>query len=183
MKKNIFLPLSVGLSILFTACVTSEIEQRTTSVHKIYPNQKHIIVDKNTTITHYTNRFSNRNLGEGHTFTYKFIIKNDAINWNGGAAEPKHIVFCNDTVYLHYVTEKFEADTSAIDSTVSSTQRSGIYKTISVYETFVDKRYFFNLLGEAYWLNISEEIYNFKKTKYKEYDIPNDDELFIHKKD
>lgn len=182
MFSKIKFPLSIlFICFIFEACVTSETEQRNSSTHKIFPNQKHIIVEKQTTITHYTNRFSNKNLGEGHTFSYKFKIKNDNINWNGDAAEPKNIIFCNDTIYFKYYIEKFEADTSIIDSTISSTQRPGIYKTIPVYETFVDKRYLFYLLGEAYWLTISEDIYNLKKSNCEEFEIPNDGELFIHK--
>lgn len=69
-----------------------------TKTSKILPNGKHIIVEKNTKEMTSRDIFTNHNYGTSHQFTYKFLLTEDNISWDGGSAEPKNIIFYKDTI-------------------------------------------------------------------------------------
>lgn len=48
-----------------------------------------------------------------------------------------------------------------------------------MYQKHIDERYFFKLMGDAYWVDVSEEEYNTVKESCPEFEVPNDGELII----
>ena len=50
------------------------------------------------------------------------------------------------------------------------------------FEAYIDNRYFYKMFGDDFWVDIVAERYNTIKTKYKVFDIPNDNEYQIKDK-
>lgn len=165
------------LIFIFTSCNYYD-EERIDKTSTTFPNGKLLVVEKTNTESTAVGIFSNHNYGTTHRFTYRFSIKQDGINWDGGSGEPKNIVFCKDTTYMRYLKEK-TIITHYTDSISNKTERSQQYETQAFFQKLIDKRYFFKLLGDAYWVDIPFTRYNEIQNTCDEYQIPNDNELVL----
>ena len=113
-----------------------------------------------------------------HHFTYKVYINPGDINWNGGSAEPKYILFDNDTTYISYLKKK-NLKIKYIDSLDGTTKYNYHSEIQTFHQKHIDKRYFFKLLGNDYWVDISLQEYTDVKGYGYEHVIPNDNEYSL----
>ncbi|WP_152537489.1 hypothetical protein [Aquimarina pacifica] len=167
----------LGLLLLCLGCKQKTVE-RVDITNKLLGNDKHLEVKKTNKSTTLTGVITNSNYGTTHSYNYALTVDGGAINWLGGTAEPKHLLFCKDTTYIHFLEEKYISIASR-DSLGNLEEKDGYYKVQDVFEAHIDKRYFFNFFGDEYWVEISRDQYNLKKERCVEYEIPNDNELSI----
>lgn len=139
----------------------------THEVREEYANGKHVIVKKETTDVESRGGITGTSYSSTHHFDYQVSITPGRIYWEGGgSSEPKYVLFCGeDSLYFHYVRKKSVRDQPDVSA--------------SEFIRHVDERFFFKLLGKAYWLNVESEDYQQKQKSCKEFPIPNDDELSI----
>lgn len=177
LKKEILLLVSIGF--LFAAC-TYDTQETIDETRKILPNGKHLVVTKTNKETTSVGLFSNINYGVSRSFTYQLSINPGNINWYGGSAEPKHILFGENTIYIRYIKQK-SVSTVYTDS-INDTIKNGSHLELhEFFQQHIDERYLFKLLGDDYWVEISAEDYNAaKKKSTQEYIIPNDGELLLN---
>ncbi len=176
MKKLIYVKI-LSFIFLFIAC-RSKTTERIDITNTLLGNDKYLEVEKTNKNTTHIGIITNSNYGTSHSYSYKITVNNGDINWNGGTAEPKHLLFCNDATYIHYLKEKYISIKSK-DSVGNTIERDGYYAVQNVFEQYIDKRYFFKLFGDDYWVEVSSEKYNLQKESCTEYSIPNDNELSI----
>lgn len=171
MNKIVILQI---LLILFVNC-KSETKVNTHKTSKMLANGKHLEIKKTNKLTTQIGIFTKKNYGTTHQFSYNFKIDNGKVIWEDkGSAEPKYLLFCKDSVYVHYLNKiRVPIPKKATDTTKTITYKNVVKE---FYEVYIDKRYFFRLLGEDYWIDITPEQYSNKKTNCKEYEIPNENE-------
>ena len=173
-KRGVYILLSV---FMLYGCNHEEIEKiDKTSI--ILPNQKHLTIIKNNKETTSIGIITKHNYGTTHSYTYELEISPGNINWDGGTAEPKNIIFCEDITYIRFLKEKM-IEVENTESTDSIATYSRYYENQEVYQEHIDNRYFFNLLGDDFWAEIDSEKYLSKKKLCKEYKIPNSNELSL----
>ncbi|MBQ4801837.1 hypothetical protein J8L88_03160 [Aquimarina sp. MMG015] len=178
MKKLVYLQIiSFGLIFLITSC-RSKTTERIDITNTLLGNDTHLVVEKTNKSTTHRGIITNSNYGTTHSYSYKLTVNNGDVNWNGGTAEPKHLLFCKDSTYIHYLKEKYISIKSK-DSAGNIVEKDGYYEVQDVFEVHVDKRYFFKFFGDEYWIEIPLESYNLKKGSCTEYTVPNDNELTI----
>ena len=165
------------LNFLFISC-NYNAEEIIDKTSKILPNKKHLVVEKINKETTAVGIFTNHNYGTSHSFTYTFSVNPGDINWDGGSSEPKSILFCKDTTYVRYLKEKSikVKYTDSIDGVIKDKHHFEIHE---VFQKHIDERYFFKLLGNDYWAEISSENYSSIQKSCDEYLIPNDNELTL----
>lgn len=175
-KKNKLL-LALIISYLLISC-NNTTEKTIDKTNNRLPNGKRLIVEKINKETTSIGIFSKHNYGTSHHFTYKVSIKPGDINWNGGTAEPKQLIFKNDTTYIRYLKKKRIniKYLDSLDSTVKYKHKSEIH---AFFQKHIDNRYFFKLLGDDYWIDISLNNYEAVKKRGNEYIIPNDNEYSL----
>ncbi len=174
-KKGIY--FFIIFSFLTTTCRYNTVE-KIDKTNKRLPNGILLVVEKVNKETTSRGALTNYNYGTTHSFTYKFDISKGRIHWDGGSGEPKNIVFCRDSIYISFLKEK-RINTSYIDSINGTTKYHYHYEIREFYQKHIDERYFFKLLGDAYWEDISPESYVKIKRSCLEYSIPNDAELVL----
>ena len=103
--------------------------------------------------------------GTSHSYIYQFTLSPGQIYWYGGSKVPQEIILCNREIYIHYLQ---------LDSLGKPEEFK--YVIQSHYDKHVDKRYFFNLFGEQYWVSDTEPA-NINTSGCKKSDISNDHEL------
>ncbi len=162
------------ISTLFFAC-KPEVERYPVSFNKIWDNGMHIQVDKINQNTKMVGLLSKKVYRTTHTYSYSLMVDDGDINWEGGSAEPKHLLLCNDSIYLHSLKLKVQ-HTDPTDS-LSSRKQAAYYVIEHAYQVYIDERYFFNWFGDDFWVDVSPEIYEQRKVECVEYPIPNDEEL------
>ncbi|SEK93123.1 hypothetical protein SAMN04487910_1503 [Aquimarina amphilecti] len=178
MKKLAYVQIfSFVLFFLIISC-RSKTTERIDITNTLLGNDMYLEVEKKNKNTTHRGIITNSNYGTTHSYSYKLTINNGDINWNGGTAEPKHLLFCKDSTYIHYLKEKYIPIKSK-DSVGNIAEENSYYEVQDVFEVYVDKRYFFKLFGDEYWLEISSESYNLQKESCTEYSIPNDNELSL----
>lgn len=165
------------LSFLFSGC-KYDTEEVTNNTKIILPNGKHLVVEKTTTETTSTGIITKYNYGTSHRFKYKLLLSKEDISWDGGSGEPKNILFCNDNTYIRYL-EKKSIRTEYIDSITNETKSSYHSEISEAFQKHIDNRYFFNLLGSDFWIDITSEDYSSLKKSCKDYIIPNENELTL----
>lgn len=165
------------LNCLFSSC-NYNTEEMIDKTSILLPNGKHLVVEKTNKETTAVGVFTNHNYGMSHSFTYKISINPGDINWDGGSGEPKYITFCKDTTYIRYLQEK-SIETEYTDSIDHTTKHNHHFEIREVFQKYIDDRYFFKLLGDDYWVEISSEDYFFVKKSGDEYYIPNDNEILL----
>ena len=178
------------LSVSLAACTTKTHSSSHRTV-KDFPEGKQIIVDRTdiheedigvvSKIVYHTT--------DKHQYQLRFLPED--IRWENGDAEPKQLLNCADgAVYLHFVAQQanpyYETEYEAANSTelnkndqlqpqdekLKKVEPYFILK--SYYARFVDKRYFFKLLGESYWVDINKDEYVSLLKKYQAYEVPNE---------
>lgn len=164
-------------AILCSSC-TYDTEEKVDKSNKLLSNGKHLEVEKTTKLTTATGFFTKYSYGIAHSFIYKLSINPGDVNWDGGSAEPKNIIFYKDDAYIHYLKEK-EVQVEAFDSLDNIVKSSNQLEVQDFYEKHIDERYFFKLFGDDYWTEISAAEYLVAKQSSEEYDIPNDNELTV----
>jgi len=143
-------------------------------VSKMLPNGQHLEVEKTNKETTSIGMITKHNYGTTHSFKYRIALDKMAIEWDGGSAEPKHLLFCKDTLYIHFLKNKW-VEEEAIDSLHKTSNNH--YQIQDAYQVHIDERYFFNLLGDAYWVETTPDNYRKQKAICKEFEVPNDNEL------
>lgn len=148
---------------LISGCYT-RVKETTDTTTKVLPNGKRLTVYTTHKESSEVGVLTNNKYMVTFSFRYEVLIKPDRIHWNGQGGEPKNILFCNDKTYIRKLKRKI------IDSK---------YYIDEYFQSHVDERYFFKLLGEEYWLDIDAEEYNGQKMSCEEYPIPNDNKLSL----
>ncbi|EZH72903.1 hypothetical protein ATO12_22505 [Aquimarina atlantica] len=178
MRNLIYKALCFTLIVgLFCNC-TSKTEKNIDNTNILLGNKKHLVVQKINKTTNHVGILSKHNYRTTHHYEYEFTVDRGDVNWKGGSGEPKHILFCKDSIYLHYLKEKYVSIQDR-DTTNSQIENHKDYKVVEVFEVYIDNRYFFNLFGNDYWVEITPESYANKKITCDEYSIPNDNELSL----
>ena len=178
MKRLIYMFISSFMFIFFMGC-RSKTTERIDVTNTLLGNDKHLKVTKTNKNTTYRGVITNSNYGTSHSYSYELTINKDDMYWNGGTAEPKHLLFCKDSIYIHYLKEKYISVQSK-DSLGNIVNKEGYYEVQDIFEVYIDKRYFFKFFGDDYWLQIPSKRYNLLKESCIEYIVPNDNELSIH---
>lgn len=176
--------MNKSIPLLFYSCIlllcllncTHISDESTDIVSKILPNGKHLVVEKTNRETTSIGIITKHNYGSTHSFSYKIVINEGSIEWSGGSGEPKHLLFCDDAVYIHYLKNKW-VEEPVIDSLNQSPKR--YYRIQDHYQAYIDNRYFFKLLGDAYWVETTLENYTKQKSTCDEFEVPNDNELVL----
>ncbi len=171
-KKNL---LFAGLLFVVASCNQASIET-TNIISEILANGQHIEVEKTNKETTSIGIITKHNYGTTHSFRYKITLDEMDIEWNGGSGEPKHLLFCKDTVYIHFLKNKW-VEVETIDSVNQAS--NGQYQIQEAYQVYIDKRYFFKLLGDGYWVDTNPEKYRRQKLICNEFQVPNDNELVL----
>ncbi len=171
----------MSICFLISAC-HSNTEKVVDKSSILLPNGKRLVIDKTNRETTSTGIFSNHNYGTTHSFTYHLLINPGSVKWNGGSGEPKNIMFSNDTIYIRYLKKKTTrvVRVEDSDSSESASQNNYRIEIKEVMQQYIDNRYFFKLLGDDYWIDISAEKYDEVKKYSEEYTIPNDNELRLN---
>lgn len=169
--------ISLLLISILHSC-TTKTKKRIDITNIQFPNEKYLMVEKTNEDKTSIGVFTKNNYGTKHSFAYKFSVDNGNINWNGGSGEPKHILFCKDTTFVHSLKEK-SVNTQYTDSLDNTIKYKHHYEIQDIFEKHIDERYFFKFFGNEYWVEISPENYMLKKESCDEYAIPNDNELSL----
>ena len=170
MKKIIQLLI---LPLLFVSC-KSETETMVDSTTKLYDNGKYIEVLKTNKKTKHIGFITNINYGISYRFNYSFTVNGREVIWSPkGSAEPKNIIFAKDSIYLQSLEKRSFPFQEVLTDTVITSHKDSI---VSKYEVYIDNRYFFNLFGDDFWLNIPSEQYAGVVRNNKVFAIPNDNE-------
>ncbi len=180
-EHRLIVIILVLLIVAFLSNCDSEVKEVIDTEMKLLPNGKRLIVEKTNKETTQIGIFSKHNYGTSHSYRYKISIKPDGVNWDGGNGEPKHLLFCKDTIYIHYLKKKSVRDeyTDSIDNRIKTKYD---YEVKEVFQKYIDERYFFKLFGDDYWIDVSPEDYNFDNKSCNKYLIPNDNELSLELK-
>ncbi len=174
-KTTSFIISCFVLLFAITSCNQSSVEN-TDVVSKMLPNEQPLEVEKTNKETTLIGIITKHNYGTSHSFRYKITLDKMAITWEGGSGEPKHLLFCEDTLYIHFLKNKW-VEEEAIDSLHKTSNNN--YQIQDAYQVHIDERYFFNLLGDDYWVEITPENYRKQKATCKEFEVPNDNELVL----
>lgn len=172
-------PIILIMSCLFLISCRSHTEETIHTNSEVLDNGEYIEIEKTNRETTNIGMLTGRNYGVSHSFRYKIITETNQIEWKGvSGQEPKNIIFAQDTVYVRYLqTQSKQIET--IDSLNQDTTYNYEYEVKEFSRKSIDKRYFFKLFGSQSWRLIPIKEYNIIKQKYKEYAIPNDEELKI----
>lgn len=169
------------LFIVATSC-KDEIKEIVTKTSTILPNGMHTIVEKTDIKKTSIGIFTSHNYGTSHRFRYKVLVDEGDIEWDFGVGEPKHFLFCDEGVYIHYLNESSRIE--EVKDSLNTIIEEKRFDTIeNFYQKHIDERYFFKLFGDAYWVDVTVEEYNTFKNKCDEQPIPNDNELSIEFED
>lgn len=160
-KYHICILVSV---LVISACDSSSVEYNYTHTKK-YDEGWRIELNKREILTTRIGILSGHDYGTRRTFNYSFKLSPGRIKWKNSNAEPRNIVFCENEIYLHSVGKVL----------IKSGEK---YKNIlkNKYELFIDERFFFKLLGDQYWLDITKSKYIKNSKLCLENKIPNDGE-------
>ena len=129
-----------------------------------FKNGQTIFVKRTDELTRSFGAITGHLYGEDHNFRYQFTIKPDEIAWSGLSREiPKDILFCDDALYLKTSIE--QVNTDSVTRAVTVVGMPGFYKN-------VDKRYFFKLFGEQYFVVADSLEYQSEKINCQEEHVP-----------
>jgi len=161
-----FAELVIVLGLFFGSIgCTTKTEVYESQLNKEFKNGQTIFVKRTDEVSRSYGAITGHLYGESHNFRYQFTINPDEIVWNGMSREvPKKIIFCKDNLYLKSNTEQVTTDSVTQAITVSMVP--GYYKN-------VDKRYFFKLFGDQYFVVVDSTEYQSKKINCQEEDVPN----------
>lgn len=188
--NTLFKALSlVVLSLALHACTTKTTANTHRSIQD-FPAGEQLIIDR--TDIHQEDigiisKIAYRTVDK-HQYALRFL-PND-IRWSNGDGEPKQLAVCADgAAYLHFVGQESNPyyataqDTEKQIKVTDANQAQAPTEPAKVepyfilknhYGRFVDKRYFFNSLGEFYWADITKEDYNSYIKPCQTYAVPNE---------
>lgn len=193
MRRSSLLKLAscLFLSLALSACTTKKTESSQRFV-KDFPQGEQITVDLKKAHEESVGVISKLvySSTERHQYYLRFM-PND-IRWHNGDAEPKQLLVCaNQNAYLHFINEQANpyyaqtADTQKSAAAGTTEQGNQVQDAATEppvepyvilkdnYVRFVDKRYFFKWLGEAYWADINKEEYWEQLKSCQTYAVPN----------
>lgn len=169
--------LKIFILLLFLSC-TTETKVTTNTNNKILENGKHLKVDKTTKKAIHIGIITKKNYGTTYSFSYNFTINKNEVKWGKNSAEPKNIIFTQDTVYVKSLEKKSIPHHYSVNDSLITKHRDSI---MLKFEAYIDNRYFFKMFGDDFWIDISTENYQKIKENHKEFNIPNDNEYQIKK--
>lgn len=172
---------AITIVALFVSC-KDEIKETVTKKSEILPNGMHLTIEKTDIRKTSLGLFTNHNYGTSHRFKYRVSVDQGSIDWDFGVGEPKHFLFCDKDVYIHYLNENSYTEESR-DSITDISEEVHVIKIENQYQKYIDERYLFKLFGDAYWVDVTEEEYARNKAICSEQAIPNDNELTIDVED
>ncbi|MGJ8733035.1 MAG: hypothetical protein ACSHW4_07810 [Cellulophaga sp.] len=178
--KAITHTILLAFSVTILSC-KSNTQESTTEKSSVLPNGMRLTVLKTNKDQTSIGILTGTNYGTTHTYKYNVLLHEPDVSWSFSSGEPKNFLFCKDTTYIHYVN-KNNYPITVTDSVANTTATENNYKIESMYQKHVDNRYFFNLFGDDFWLDITPERYNEIKNSCEEYAIPNDGELTVANK-
>lgn len=191
LNRKIFQVLN-GVLLVFwlSACTTRTTENSHRSV-KDFPSGEQLIVDVTNQHEEQVGVVSKVVYGikDRHHYQLRFLPHD--LRWENGDAEPKQLIVCtNGAAYLHFVsqqpnpyyaTAQEQANTTepntveqAKEPNIQPTKVESYVISKNHYVRAVDKRYFFNWLGEFYWIDIEKAEYISKQNSCQVYEVPND---------
>ncbi len=160
--KQLLLNLLIVFSIGSCSCSTKESKKEWTSEAA---DGYLLRVKKIDSYTSHKGILTGIDYGTSHSYRYSFKLSPGRIYWEGDGTMPKELIICRDELYVNYYRETYQLQSD-----------KQIYSVQSQYAKHVDKRYFFKLLGEQYWVDAMEE--DHKKAKdCKKLAIPNEGEF------
>ncbi|RTE67442.1 hypothetical protein EH243_00370 [Amphritea opalescens] len=112
-------------------------------------------------------------------FKYAIELKPEQAIWSKRGAEPKHLLLCDEGLYLHFMEKRRNPLYVQPEPEAKAASEALKYIVGHHYSQFVDKRYLFNWLGDAYWVDISQDQYASAAAQCEEYPIPNDNEFIM----
>jgi hypothetical protein len=144
---------------------TTKTEVYESQLAKEFKNGQTIFVKRTDELTRSYGALTGHLYGENHSFRFQFTIEPSEIEWTGLSGEaPKHILYCGDDLFLKTTME--QVNTDSVTQTITIVQIPGYYKN-------VDKRYFFKLFGEQYFVIADSLEYQSKKINCQEEHVPN----------
>jgi hypothetical protein len=151
------------LCIAVFSC-TTKTEVYESQMNREFKNGQTIFVKKTDEVSRLVGRISGHLWNERHTFRYQFTTEPDEVEWQGLLGEvPKSVLYCNTELYLKTTTEHVVTDTiRQITSTIAEPN----------YYRHVDKRYFFKLFGDQYFVMIDSVVYQTKTAACSEEYVP-----------
>lgn len=172
----LFKLLVLCLSFFFIFSCNSETKATIDKINLQLSNGVHIVIEKTNLESSHIGIFSNHDFT--HSYSYKLHLIDKGVNWDGGSGEPKGLIFCKDSIFLYSLKEKFFTNDALVrkDSTIKS---ESYYQVVEVYQKHEDQRYLFNMMGQDFWVDISENEYLLRKHDCEEFAIPNDGELTL----
>jgi hypothetical protein len=152
------------LCIAVISC-TTKTEVYESQVNKEFKNGQTIFLKKTDEVSRIVGSITGHLWNERHSFRYQFTIDPDEIEWQGLLGEaPKSVLYCNNELYLKTTTEHVVTDTiKQITSTIAKPS----------YYRHVDKRYFFKMFGDQYFVMIDSLVYQTKSAACPEEYVPN----------
>ncbi|AIY12492.1 hypothetical protein M667_04320 [Cellulophaga baltica NN016038] len=168
---------AITLIAFFVSC-TDKVKETVTKKSEMLPNGMHLTIEKTDIKKTSFGIFTNHNYGTSHRFKYRVAVDQGSIEWDFGVGEPKHFLFCDKGIYIHYLNENSYTE-EARDTINDTIEEVRVTKIENQYQKYIDERYLFKLFGDAYWVDVTEEEYARNKSLCSEQAIPNDNELTI----
>jgi hypothetical protein len=172
------------LSALLLASCASEAHESEKRREASFPGGYRIEVLKKDSYTRYQGLLTGHEYGTRHEYAYSFELWPARVAWSGGSAEPKTLVLCGEQIYLRYLdieVEEREAGTAnEQDADAQAIGPPRTMKAVARQAKLRDERTFFNLFGEARWINVEPGDVPVS-ADCREHAIPNDHELALGK--
>lgn len=181
----------LGLSLLLSACTTKTTEH-SQHLSQDFPQGKQLEVEVTSLHTEQVGIISKITYATADHYRYEFRLLPNDIPWKNMDDEPKQLLVCADnSAYLHSVRQQanpYYATTTAVETKPAAENTEQKEQALAEenkpvepyvilknhYTSFVDKRYFFKLLGEYYWVEISKDEYSSKLKDCQAYAVPNE---------
>lgn len=134
---------------IFLGCSQRVEEDTTTDVVEL--NGTSIQIDHNDRYVRKKGFLSGHEYATYYDFSYKISISPQDIVWKD-RDEPREIRICSNVVTMYAIGEHLQYDRNETHHSI-----------VKRYSRFIDKRYFFNLLGNSYWTFIEKSEYESNK--------------------
>lgn len=123
-----------------------------------------VLISSTITKKEYRGAITNADYGSTVNVSYKLRIKNKnrtIIDSYLGSEEPKHLLVCPNEIMLHVVGEYYNKTNNKEESSEPNTEATEEYKmeVKARYKKLIDERYFFNLLGDVFWIVDEKNLY------------------------